>query len=227
MSHWPRNAMSLYVAVAVHVVLFFLIGWLAPSQLPQGDQTGLRLSSAGSTAVEALLDAIPNELLNRQQTVATPAGDAPEAPPNAEGPDIDAVYQLQQEPSPRQEELAPPQPEPETPVTASQDTMPESLIESKSWRGGGGMNTYFARLRQHLADHRMAMPSAWQGAETLIGFELQADGWVSKLRVVESSGIPEMDAAAFALLDRALPLPRPPKSVLGPLLVPISAGRAE
>ena len=39
------------------------------------------------------------------------------------------------------------------------------------------------------------------------------DGWVRASRIVQSSGHPDLDAETLAMLNRAQPMPRPPKGL--------------
>lgn len=229
MNQWPRNAMSLYVAVAVHATAFLALGLLIPSQNPAGNQTGLRLGDESSAAVESLLARIPDSLLTeveqpravREQTADLSVPSARRVTENKDRP-VAQSPGLSERPVDTAQAKRPAQAS-DAPAFAAKADQTSNSEPVEGSEGGGGLNAYFALLRQHLANHRKPMPLAWQGAEVVVGFELRIDGSIANLRVSRSSGIDAMDQAALSLVRQALPLPRPPRQALGPLLVPITA----
>ena len=76
-------------------------------------------------------------------------------------------------------------------------------------------------MQQQLAAAAGELPVGLRG-EARLRFTVQATGGVAGVRVVQSSGHAELDAAAMALLAKTAPLPVPPNGELV-LEVPIRA----
>lgn len=76
-------------------------------------------------------------------------------------------------------------------------------------------------MQQQLAAAAGELPAGLRG-EARLRFTVQATGGVADVRVVQSSGHAELDAAALALLAKTAPLPVPPNGELV-LEVPIRA----
>ena len=88
--------------------------------------------------------------------------------------------------------------------------------------GGGGQDSYYARLRVHLQRHRRALlATAGARGTSVVTFRVSADGVVSGLRLERSAGNAALDAEALDLLRRAAPLPAPPQGRGLQLSVPI------
>lgn len=190
----PRVAMALYVALAAHAILLFLVVIGREPQDPAGPGRGLDVLSAADVRVQALAGSLSRPASAEAVAVRAAAHDRSgpaSVPDRADGSRGSAV--------------------------------------SAANLGGGGHDHYFALLRQHLANHRRAVPVEVQGAQTLIGFRLQADGGISGLRVARSSGHTQLDEEALEMVRRALPLPRPPPALVGAVLVPLrtSGGAGE
>jgi TonB family protein len=92
--------------------------------------------------------------------------------------------------------------------------------------GGGGRDLYFARLRAHLSTFRRDLSPGLPAARCRVHLAITRDGWVAELALVESSGVPELDAAAMDLVRRAAPLPAPPGGRTVGLIVPVEIGPA-
>lgn len=88
--------------------------------------------------------------------------------------------------------------------------------------GGGGQDSYYARLRVHLQRHRRALLATGGARGTaVVTFRVVADGAVSGLRLRRSAGDAALDSEALDLLRRASPLPAPPLGQGLQLSVPI------
>lgn len=118
---------------------------------------------------------------------------------------------------------------PATPPTAESEHAPsasERAFEPRTRavvepRGGGGIDSYFARLRAHLTRHRAALPPRWVGARAQVRVELGADGVLRAASIEQGSGNVEFDAAALELVRRASPFPAPPQRRAMRLVIPI------
>lgn len=88
--------------------------------------------------------------------------------------------------------------------------------------GGGGSGGYYAQVRAHLQRHRAAVRTQAADMRTaVVRFRVGADGAVSAVTLMRSSGDPDLDRAALDLLRRASPLPAPPQQRPLTLGVPI------
>lgn len=106
------------------------------------------------------------------------------------------------------------------PAAAGADRLAEPAASREA--GGGGQDSYYARLRVHLQRHRRALlaTGAVRGT-SVVTFRVGADGAVSGLRLQRSAGNAALDAEALDLLRRAAPLPVPPQGRGLQLSVPI------
>lgn len=81
------------------------------------------------------------------------------------------------------------------------------------------------RLAAHL-ERRKRYPreaiSRHQEGEVHVRFFVAADGSVNQPELVQSSGVPELDAEVVELVQRASPVPKPPPEVNTLVVVPIS-----
>ncbi|MGQ0699826.1 MAG: TonB family protein [Panacagrimonas sp.] len=88
--------------------------------------------------------------------------------------------------------------------------------------GGGGRDTYFARLRVHLAGYRRdVLAGSDRTARAVVAFTVSPVGEIAGLELVQASGFPELDVEALELVARAVPLPPPPGGRAVRLSVPV------
>lgn len=88
--------------------------------------------------------------------------------------------------------------------------------------GGGGRDSYFARLRVHLQRYRRPLATGGAAAGTaVVEFRVDAAGRIAALRLGRSSGDTLLDAEALALVQRAAPVPPPPDGQALRLSVPV------
>jgi periplasmic protein TonB len=200
-----RFSFALMWALMLHAAL--LLFWLtARPSLPQGDPgagLGVELAlrppptaSAPRAAPVPMPRTVEAAAATTVARTATPPADeqpaAPAPPTPRDGPEAEP----EAEPA-----VAPvPDPVPRAPVTA----------------GGVTGDRYLAQLRTHLAAHRRPVPVIGQAR---VHFVVQPDGSVTGLRADAERG--EVASAAVALVQRALPLPRPPQGMPLELLVPL------
>lgn len=220
-----KAALSLYVALAVHLLLILLLALAAGSgstQLPAGAGSGL---GGGDAAAPVL-----------QETAADDAGDAAaaaqraraQAPTNA-GADsftlASTTIDLRPKPLPKPAEA------PESRRFATRPTVDSAAAKTASaapsapagsGSAGGGRGGYAAEVRAHLSRHRRSLPGVLTTAHSQVAFSIAADGGVSDVRLVESSGIAVLDQEALALMRRATPFPKPPDGKPRRLSVPVS-----
>jgi protein TonB len=65
---------------------------------------------------------------------------------------------------------------------------------------------------QHMRYPPIAVRRKWQG-KTVVEMQLSADGAVTQMAVIESSGKEVLDKAALNMVKQSLPLPPPPRGV--------------
>lgn len=200
----PRALASLYVAVALHAVIFLGLALAPAPQQTQSMSVGLLPDEGvGQDALDliAALAAVKAEV--GQEAAAEP-------------PEAQLSRRMPQQPE-TAAETSVEQAEPRYSDLNRLEGAPENF----SLSGSGANQTYLANLRTHLAAHRRALPGLLGSAETIVSFVLSASGKASAIRIEESSGMPLLDAAAIELIQRAEPLPVPPASLRGRLLVPL------
>lgn len=197
MSALPRTAISLYVAVALHVLLVLAIALGRPSQESAGPGQGLSVRVASLSPVQRQLlgESAPIE------SVSAPAAVSATSPVAAR-------------------RLAPAPGRAKADAPARQAPKP-SAPEMPAHTGGGGRDHYFARLRAHLAGFRRALQPGLPPARSLLRVAITRDGWIEGLALVESSGIAALDAEAMDIVRRAAPLPAPPGARAVRLIVPV------
>jgi protein TonB len=122
---------------------------------------------------------------------------------------------------PPKEETRPPEPEaavalpeppkPEPPREQKQATAPPAAAPSVAvvHRWESELVAHIERFKRYPAEARA------RGDQGLVRvtFAIDRDGWVRASRIVQSSGSPELDQEALAMLTRAQPVPRPPDRV--------------
>ncbi|UCH48277.1 MAG: TonB family protein [Betaproteobacteria bacterium] len=67
-------------------------------------------------------------------------------------------------------------------------------------------------IMRHMLYPRVAVMRKWQG-KTVVEMQLAADGSVTRMIIVESSGREVLDEAALKMVKKSLPLPKPPPGV--------------
>lgn len=147
-----------------------------------------------------------------QPPVAAPAAPAPvaEAPPAkqveprrppAVMPPVTAAAVKPSAPAPVAAPAPAPAPRPEKVLETVEESVLEAYRQSVS-----------QEVMKHMSYPRVAVMRKWQG-KTVVEMQLSADGAVTQLVVVESSGKEILDKAAVAMVRRSLPLPKPPQGV--------------
>ncbi len=227
----PRAAVSLYVAIALHAVVFLgmLSGGFSPE--PAGQGITVRMDAVGLHEQDRWLASAPPPSANIAASMSTAQRPAPARPGKNDAAGQDAAS------APRtrlklaaSKNASAPSPEAKLPAAKpvaegqrqSAASTPRT-IPAPTVQGGGvsASKDYLSRLRRHLARHRNALPAGLGRARTLVSFVLAADGSVSQPRLVEGSGIELLDREALSLVQRAAPLPAPPSQMVGEILVPI------
>jgi protein TonB len=82
----------------------------------------------------------------------------------------------------------------------------------------GLVNSYEKSLSELIRRHEKypdrARRQGWQGT-AVVGLSLSADGKVTDISIIESSGRNILDEAALTMVRRASPLPRAPEGLRG------------
>lgn len=227
-----KAALSLYVAVAAHLLLILLVtlasGWnprTPPPQLVAGSGQGL----GGGEAPAALAGADAAREAGRRERA--------ESVRDASTPRADDVLALASPRSPAARLAAPPTPPPtsasttptrpvrDVPATPRADASagasagkttsavaaaPSSPLAG-SGSAGGGRGGYAAEVRAHLSRYRRRLPGVLgTTARAEVSFSVDARGRSYDVALSQPSGIAALDAEALAMLQRATPLPAPP-----------------
>lgn len=203
-----RAAVALYVALALHLLALLLM-LLAPSpQAPAGagQGLGLGLRLAGS---EAVLPPAPQASPASDAVKPGRAASVPEPMQRAKPATLGTRTASEQAST---ERLAP--------AHAASPGF-TSLSSSTEHAGGGGVDSYFTRLRQHLHRYRRDLALGAEAGRAEVAVVVEADGRVSDLRLSRGSLSKVLDEEALALVLRAQPLPLPPRGEVLRLVVPI------
>jgi len=216
----PRTAVSLYVALAVHALLLLGLALRPPSQNPAGSGVGLSIPGAGLDEVERVLATAPP--VSKAESLA-----APDTAPSA-GIIDSSEAAVAEKPTQRKATA----PRRATQKLAATDDAKAGAHEEKQTGaptpriarvgGGGSGNSYYSRLRAHLAGFRRELPGGLPPASARVRFRVSPEGWISDLELVQSSGVARLDAEALDLFRRAAPLPPPPDARELRLIVPVS-----
>jgi periplasmic protein TonB len=103
-------------------------------------------------------------------------------------------------------------PKPEPPQEQKQATAPPAAAPSVAvvHRWETELVAHIERFKRYPSEARA------RGDQGLarVAFTVDRDGWVRGMRIVQSSGSPELDREALAMLARAQPVPRPPEHAL-------------
>lgn len=213
----PRTAVSLYVALAVHVLLLLGLALSAPPQDPVGRGLGLSVPGAGLDPVERRMATEPLSDADRGSRLAAAGGEAPQARAGAATP-----VRIEPDLSPHRPRASRAKADRHEPATSRAEEGDAAVRAGRS--GGGGEAGYFAQLRTHLALHRRELPGGLPAAMARVRFRVAPDGAISELELFEGSGLAALDAEAMDLLRRAAPLPSPPGDRAIRLIVPVSIG---
>ncbi len=211
-----KAALSLYVAVAAHLLLLLLLALGGGLQLPQG--TGLGLGSGGGDTTES---AVADARRDRESDIIKLDDDASASPavPTIVAQESDSAS-LAARPivmtSPRMSATTPSQ------SSSRAASVAGDGVSATSASAGGGSGGYLADLRRHLHRHRRSLPGVLDSAVAVVSFQVDARGQVSELRLQKSSGIPALDQESVELIRRAAPLPMPPQGQSRRLQVPVS-----
>lgn len=214
-----RAAVALYVALALHLLALLLLMLVPSPQAPlgAGQGLGLGLQLAGREGVLA-----PRPPRSDAEASALSAATARKPEPIAERP-VQSVRARSEQAAaePRRQirlETLPAVPGDRAraarPGFAEPATSPEGA-------GGGEVDSYFTRLRQHLHRFRRDLPVGAEAGGAEVALVVQADGHVSDLRLARGSRSSVLDEEAVALVLRAQPLPLPPDGEALRLVVPI------
>lgn len=209
-----RTAIALYVAVALHAVALLFLLLVPTPQMGPGAGIGLTLAGAGSVLAAPAGPSRPVDA--RAPTMATRVPTAPSRPRS--DPDQPGAS-ARSDPgfSAPGEVIA-------TAVPAGGVRGPGGPGDGGGNTGGGGTDTYYARLRTHLAAFRREIPGAVPAGRAEVRFTVLPDGRVADVMLERSSGSQGLDTEALALIERAQPLPRPPRGDALRLRVPVYVG---
>ena len=195
-----RTMIALYVALALHLLLVLGTTLNPVPQTSPGLGIGLSQSGQG-------LDEIDQALAMRASALITP---------RAFGADFATESSFESRDSNNPLDADDPH--------SAYEWIDRPLLRQATQLGGGGDGSYFATLRAHLSGFRRELPGGLQFASAKVAFTVSADGQVSRLRLVQRSGLEMLDAEALDLIRRAAPLPKPPQGRPASLLVPVELG---
>lgn len=214
----PRMAVSLYVALVLHALLLLGLALRPPSQNSAGPGLGLSVPGAGLSEAERWLATAPPAAGRDPFTVPETEPAAGIADPRSREP-IRAKTR---------KEISDELPKRPAQVADGEALRPQEKRSGLSVQriaqagGGGSANSYYARLRAHLAGFRHELPAGLPAASARVRFRVSPDGWISELELVQGSGVASLDAEALDLFRRAAPLPPPPDARDLRLIVPVS-----
>jgi periplasmic protein TonB len=132
---------------------------------------------------------------------------------------------------PPKEETKPPEQQADIPLPDPQPPKPEPPQEQKQAMAPPAAAPSVAVIRRwetellaHIERFKRYPPKAHaRGDQGLakVSFTIDRDGRVQETHIVQSSGSPELDQEALAVLTRAQPVPRPPDRVRHYLAIPV------
>jgi protein TonB len=122
---------------------------------------------------------------------------------------------------PPKEETKPPEPEaqvalPEPPMPLPPQEQKQATAPPAAAPSVAAVHRWETELVAHLERFKRYPPEARARGDhgaARVAFTIDRDGWVRASRIVQSSGAPELDQEALAMLTRAQPVPRPPARV--------------
>jgi protein TonB len=145
-------------------------------------------------------------------SVATPLTDLPPGPKEDESEATPTPKEEARLPEPEAEIAIPTPPKPEPPqeqrlATAPPPAAPVSAAAVHRWETQ--LLAHIERFKRYPAAARA------RGEQGLVqvAFSIDRDGWVRASRLVKSSGSPDLDQEALAMLTRSQPVPRPPERI--------------
>lgn len=80
---------------------------------------------------------------------------------------------------------------------------------NSSTAGNAAFNNYVGKVRRRVIRSQVQVKGRDRG-KAVVSFVVRADGQISGLRVSQSSGLPAVDKAALASVQRAAPFPKIP-----------------
>jgi protein TonB len=151
------------------------------------------------------------ELPESLVTSAMPLTDLAPGPKEEESEATPPPKEETRPPEPEAEVAMPLPPKPEPPQEQKQATAPPAAVPSVALvhRWESELVAHIERFKRYPAEARARGD---QGIAR-VAFTIDRDGWVRGSRIVQSSGAPELDQEALAMLARAQPVPRPPNRV--------------
>lgn len=214
-----KAALSLYVAVAVHLLALVLLALAAGApQQPAGRGQGL---GGPARAPEAPVDPRASSSVDREADRAADRSLArPVQAPAGEVPADVAALGLATAPL-----VLTATPRARVPEAGDAARAPARAHGADAPAGdgarGGGRGGYLADVRAHLNRYRRSLPGSIPTAASDVALTIDARGGVHDLRLQRSSGVAALDQEALDLVRRAAPLPAPPDGRARTLVVPI------
>ncbi len=220
-----------YSAVFHVVVVLFLA--LAPRLFGSSSQANFSdefLDSIHTRLVADIGEEPAQPAPQTAQPFVEPKPDPPKPAPEPPAEEIEAagdvVYSQRAEPTPKKEDPKPAPPSDPEPI---EDRGEEPADEGSSERIGdsaGGVQAAgeISLFGWYQSSVSRALYSTWrrpllaglrEPLAVLISFDIQKNGSVTGLRVVESSGVPSLDRSALRAVADASPLPRLPPAWRG------------
>jgi TonB family protein len=211
-----KTALSLYVALAVHLLLILLLAFgVSGRQSLKGAGSGFGGDDVVAPAVDA--DAAKDPVVAEEKEREKKAALHSDSLTLAATP-----IELQPKPKPSPKPLPAKVVAKKTPEAQPARAPVASTAVAGSGAAGGGSGGYIAQVRAQLSRNRRSLPGVLTTAHSEVAFNIGADGRVSDVKLVASSGISELDSEATAMVLRASPFPAPPDGKARRLSVPVS-----
>lgn len=209
-----KAALSLYIALAVHLLLILL---LALGVAGRGDQalqgTGSGFGGEDRVAPEAEAQAL--------SPLADASKSSAEKKPAVQSDSLTlAAMPIDLQPPKPAPRVA--KPEPAKKAGEAKPAVTVTNAPAGSGAIGGGSGAYIAQVRAQLSRNRRSLPGILSTAHSEVAFNIGPDGAVSDVKLISSSGIAELDREATAMVLRAAPFPAPPDGKARRLIVPVS-----
>jgi protein TonB len=144
---------------------------------------------------------------------ATPPTDLAPGPKQEESEATPPPKEETRPPEQEAEVALPQPPKPEPPQEQKQATAPPAAVPTAA-----AVQRWETQLVAHIEHFKRYPAEARARGEqgiARVAFTIDREGWVRGSRIVQSSGEPELDQEALAMLTRAQPVPRPPERVSG------------
>jgi protein TonB len=145
-------------------------------------------------------------------TAATPPTDLAPGPKEDESEATPTPKEEPRPPEPEAEIAIPKPPKPEPPQEQKVATAPPAAAPVPA----AVVHRWETQLVSHIERFKRYPAAARAHGEqgmVQVAFSIDRDGWVRQSRLVKSSGSPELDQEALAMLIRSQPVPRPPERV--------------